>query len=143
MTDRLTDQQLDEIEARATSEHLTPGPWRPEYEQCDCSDGYCHHGAYVAAVSAPTPTEIAAERCKRTGEQPRDYDFSRTEMGDFSGPDWELMAHAREDVPVLLDEVRRLRAQVAELEDDAALLSALQAAGVDNWEGYDDARERL
>jgi hypothetical protein len=43
----------------------------------------------------------------------------------------------------LLAEVRRLREAAAGLEDDAALLSALQAAGVDNWEGYDDALERL
>jgi len=56
-------------------------------------------------------------------------------------PDFGQLTDA--DVPALLDEVRRLRAQVAELEDDASLLSALQAAGVDNWEGYDDALERL
>lgn len=39
----------------------------------------------------------------------------------------------------LLAEVLRLRAEVDELGDDSALLAALQAAGVDNWEGYDDA----
>lgn len=41
----------------------------------------------------------------------------------------------------LLAEVRRLQARVAELEPDSALLAALYAAGVDNWEGYDNARE--
>ena len=43
----------------------------------------------------------------------------------------------------LAAEVRRLNARVAELEEDGNLLSALQAAGVDNWEGYDDAIEHL
>ena len=39
-------------------------------------------------------------------------------------------------------EVRRLRTELDALADDSALLAALQAAGVDNWEGYDDALER-
>jgi hypothetical protein len=52
-----------------------------------------------------------------------------------------FIAAARTDVPALLAEVRRLQARVAELEPDATLLAALYAAGVDNWEGYDNARE--
>lgn len=113
-----TDQQLDDIEARATSEHLTPGPWTLDKEGCDCGGDYpCGHGLYVTAVITPTPTWSAAERCKRTGEQPRDYDFHRSDIGDFTMADWELMAHAREDVPALVQEVRRLRA-VIDPEDD-------------------------
>lgn len=104
----LTAERLDEITARANAEHLTPGPWTLDRESCDCSDGYCSHGAYVTGVVTPVPTEIAADRCKRTGEQPRDYDFHRSEIGDFTDADWELMAHAREDVPALLAEIRRL-----------------------------------
>lgn len=64
-------------------------------------------------------------------------------------------AHAREDVQWLLAEVERLRtvvaalaegtetlhARVAELEPDSSMLAALYAAGVDNWEGYDEACE--
>ena len=45
-----------------------------------------------------------------------------------------------------MDEVAKLKARVAELEKENAglrdsenLLIALQGAGVDNWEGYDDA----
>jgi hypothetical protein len=41
------------------------------------------------------------------------------------------------------DEVTRLRARVAELEEDAAKLAALRAFGVDNWEGYSDALASL
>lgn len=111
MTARLSPQRETEIRERAESETLTPGPWCLEYEQCDCSDGYCRHGAYVAAVATPEPTPVAAERLARAGEEPRDYDFSRTDMGDFSSADWELMAHAREDVPALLAELAAVRAE--------------------------------
>lgn len=33
--------------------------------------------------------------------------------------------------------------RVAELEEDSSLLAALHAAGVDNWDGYEDAREEV
>lgn len=46
-------------------------------------------------------------------------------------------------VPALLATVRHLTSRVQELEADSAFLAALEAAGVDNWEGYDDAREAL
>jgi hypothetical protein len=48
-----------------------------------------------------------------------------------------------EDVPALVAEVRRLTDRVTELENDSAMLSALYAAGVDSWDGYDEARDRL
>lgn len=51
-----------------------------------------------------------------------------------------LAAHARQD-DALLAEVDRLREQVAELQEDAAFLNALQIAGVDNWDGYSYACE--
>jgi hypothetical protein len=38
-------------------------------------------------------------------------------------------------------EAEKLRARVAELEKRDAWLSALEAAGVDNWEGWDHAVE--
>lgn len=142
-TTPLTDQQLDldAIEATVTDQHLTPGPWDLAYESCDCGGDYpCGHGPYVTGVITPVPTSIAAERCKRTGEEPRDYDFHRGEIGDFTEADWALMVSARQNMPALVAEVRRLRAQVAELEPDVAFLAALEAGGVDSWEGYDDAR---
>jgi hypothetical protein len=74
----LTTERLNEIRKRLSAKHLTPGPWRLEYESCDCGDGYgCSHGAYVAAVTTSEPTPIAAEHAKRTGQAPRDYDFWR------------------------------------------------------------------
>jgi hypothetical protein len=49
---------------------------------------------------------------------------------------------AKESMLLLVEEAEdaaRLRKQVAELEADAAMLAALEAGGVDNWEGYSDA----
>ncbi|MCA1224121.1 hypothetical protein [Streptomyces sp. 8L] len=122
MTDQ-TPGREQEIRARAEAEHLTPAPWKVEYEQCDCSDGLCRHGEYVTGVSTPDLTPVAAERLARSGEKPRDYDFHRSDIGDFSGDDWELMVHAREDIPWLL-------ARVAELEADrdAAVAAAVRRA---------------
>lgn len=57
-----------------------------------------------------------------------------------SGPDgWPtwLAEEARLHDPAA--EIGRLRAELAESESDVALLRALEAAGVDNWEGYDEA----
>lgn len=41
------------------------------------------------------------------------------------------------------DYVLKLEKQVAEMQEDCDLLYALQAAGVDNWEGYEFAMEIL
>ena len=36
-------------------------------------------------------------------------------------------------------ERQRLKKQIKKLEKDSMMLSALEQAGVDNWEGYSDA----
>lgn len=53
------------------------------------------------------------------------------------------MTNETHDVGELRDLVRKLQARVAELEEDSATLGALEAAGVDNWSGYDSAMEIL
>ncbi|MCZ7413063.1 hypothetical protein [Streptomyces sp. WMMC897] len=40
-------------------------------------------------------------------------------------------------------EVTELRDRVASMRRDVDLLAALEAAGVDGWDGYDEAREAL
>ncbi|MEW2463075.1 hypothetical protein AB0872_20525 [Microbacterium sp. NPDC047426] len=133
----LDDQRLAEIAARAKA--ASRGPWTLAYESCDCSED-CGHGLYVSRLD--------------TGAGPA------TELLDLPSADWELMAHARQDVPALLAEVERLKAErhttnealtdaaetlrenrdrIAELEKRSATLAALEAAGVDNWDGYSDA----
>lgn len=85
-----TDEQLDQIEARANA--ASKGPWTVALEQCDCSDGLCGHGTYVSSVYSGG--------------------VLRTEFGDFPDADWQFVIHAREDVDTLLAEVRRLRAEL-------------------------------
>ncbi|MER5715761.1 hypothetical protein [Streptomyces sp. NPDC002132] len=84
----LTEQQLDEIAARANA--ASKGPWTLSYAYCDCSED-CGHGLYVS--------------CINTGSGPA------TELCDLPRAEWELMVHARADIDVLLAEVRRLKHQ--------------------------------
>lgn len=44
---------------------------------------------------------------------------------------------------VLLAEIDKLREKATEMQSDCDLLNALEMAGVDNWEGYDMAREAM
>jgi hypothetical protein len=137
-TNTLTDQQIDEIETRQQA--ATPGPWGI-YESGSLID--------IAADIEETGCGYRARRgIARLEDEPLDND--PTHKAWTAEEDWaqvqadaEFIAHAPEDVRALVAEVRRLRAQVAELEPDAALLAALYAGGVDNWEGYDDAREAV
>jgi hypothetical protein len=84
----LDDTRLAEITARV--EAASRGPWTLAYESCDCSED-CGHGLYVSRLD--------------TGAGPA------TELLDLPGADWELMAHARTDVPALLAEVERLKTE--------------------------------
>jgi len=113
--------RLAEIEARTTAKYLSSEPWRLDYESCDCGGDYhCGHGMYAQAVITPEPTPSAADRCARTGEQPKDYDFHRSEMCDFTDADWELMVHARADIPWLIAQLKQARGLAAAwMEDDA------------------------
>lgn len=43
----------------------------------------------------------------------------------------------------LLTEIKELKEENAKLVEDSAFLCALDAAGVDNWEGYSRAHEIL
>jgi hypothetical protein len=81
-TSPLTEQQLDDIDARHKA--ATKGPWTVSENY---SDVLGPDGDQLASYWDPT---------------------SQTRNGEF-------IAHAREDVPALLDEVRRLRFRLAEL----------------------------
>lgn len=83
----LTPEREAEIGGRAAA--ATPGPWTVDLEQCDCSDGLCSHGTYVAAIYAD-------------GER-------RSEFDEIPDADWQFIAHAREDVRALFAEIDRLR----------------------------------
>lgn len=44
---------------------------------------------------------------------------------------------------IYVDRISRLKEEIRQLEKRVELLNALEAAGVDNWEGYDEALEIL
>jgi hypothetical protein len=88
----LTTQQLADIQTRADA--ASRGPWSLDYAYCDCSED-CGHGLYVSRI--------------KTGAGPA------TELCDLPRAEWELMVHAREDIDVLLAEVHRLTAELAEM----------------------------
>ncbi len=96
MTSHLTDQQLDQIAARAQA--ATPGLWG-SYRDLD--------GVY---------TIQARPRISRHGQE-TDGDIATLAAGRSESESYanaRFIAHAREDVPALLAEVRRLRAEVAD-----------------------------
>lgn len=113
----LTTQQLTDIEARTNA--ATPGPW--------CTDAW---EIYQGTEYQPGLSMWIGETCRGTSTPEQDQ------------ADAAFVAAARTDVPALLADLRRARDRVADLEQDSILLSALYAAGVDNWDGYDDAREQ-
>jgi hypothetical protein len=41
------------------------------------------------------------------------------------------------------EEVENLKKQIAELQEQADFLAALEACGVDSWEGYEQAQEMV
>jgi hypothetical protein len=138
MTDNqpLTEQQLTDIEARTNA--ATPGPWGV----------YTFGGDSLIEIAADLEDTGCGYRARRTiarfEDEPLDNDPTHREW--TAEEDWAqvqadaaFVAHAPEDVPALLAEIRRLNAEAAVLEGDSALLAALQAAGVDSWDGYDDA----
>lgn len=84
---------LDEIEARANA--ATPGPW---HEQHIGTDTCVHIGDYGWVTAGPRAPEYDVD-----SEQGRD--------------DAEFIAHARQDVPALTAEVRRLRGEWQVLTD--------------------------
>jgi hypothetical protein len=102
---------LDAIEAREKA--ATPGPYLTEWDSCDCGDGYgCSHGSWVQALRLP----IA--HTEREGE-PKPWDFSYSEVSEFTPETVMFFAAARDDVPALVGEVRKLRAALDQLVDAA------------------------
>lgn len=104
MTKPLTESDLSEIEARCKA--ATPGPWTTVYEGHDTGDKM-----YYVVDDDP---EL----------EPLNEDVL---FGNRSGENWRFIAAAREDVPILAKEIRRL------WEMNHAILSGLRWTG----DGYE------
>ena len=85
MRDEMTDEELAEIERRCTA--ARPGPWTSYVEGRDHTSG-------SSFIMVGRDDEYRGEDIELTGAKVEDQDF---------------IAHARQDVPRLLAEVRRLR----------------------------------
>lgn len=81
---------LAEVEQRVNA--ATPGPW--------WNDG---HEIYVGEDGIPAASTWIGETCS-------------VELPDYGDANGTFIAHARQDVPALVAEVRRLKARVEELE---------------------------
>jgi chromosome segregation ATPase len=55
----------------------------------------------------------------------------------------ERLAEVLAERDALRAKLEKARARTARLEEDAAVLAALRAVGVDNWDGYSDAMAAL
>ena len=89
----LTKERLAEIEARC--EAATPGPWEWD-DEAECM----RHGS--------KPVMMAMWYYDKCGEVVVSL--------DVYDADAEFTAHARQDIPALLDEVKRLREQLKNLD---------------------------
>lgn len=112
----MTDERLESIEQAHVGDYLGYG-WTQDYIEADGGEP-----AYYKVATADGTTVAT--------------------MPDWAGGIALFLAEAHDAVPQLIAEIRRLRATVADLADDAALLNALQAMGVDNWDGYSAACRR-
>jgi len=115
----MSELDLDAIEARAKA--ATPGPW--EYDGCSVTDWG------VTASHTITMEWMPNGRGDGTNER--------------ESPDGQFIAHAREDVPALIAELRRLREENARLKDrigkreDAFLIGAPHEAPAECPSYYD------
>jgi hypothetical protein len=82
----ITPEELAEIQAR--SDQASPGPWTSMVEARDHTSG-----SSFIMVGLPT---------KRREDM---------EISGATADDFDFIAHARQDVPRLLEEIRRLRAK--------------------------------
>ena len=124
----LTDEQLNQIEARAKA--ATPGPW----------GAYTFGGDSLIEIAADLEDTGCGYRARREicrlEDEPLDNDPTHREW--TAEEDWaqvqadaEFIAHSPEDVGVLLAEVRRQRAELADAEAEKAKLI--------RWHGEDSA----
>ena len=90
MNDRLTDEEIEEIRGRA--EAATEGPWK----------------ACVPVKGRMVTQVIGRDVLGNSGVRVADY--------VIRPDDTRFIAHARTDIPRLLDEVERLRNRVAQME---------------------------
>lgn len=94
MTEPLTKAEIAEMRARC--EAATPGPWTDVRPGRDAETGFSK-GVIVAAVA------------------PRQGIYADPPGGSYPAADQSFIAHARTDLPRLLDELERMREALREI----------------------------
>lgn len=106
----MTEQRLAEIAARCES--VAGGKWAVVHRK-NCRDGYHAGCAVVIRFSPPLEGVVQFELATMSG-------------GGLSvGPRATFIQKAHSDIPALLNEVKRLQAENAQLKRDAACFAAL------------------
>ena len=88
----MTDEELAEIEARVAA--ASPGPWTSFVEGRDHQSG----DDFIRISESDAEDDMYVSRFGGSGSRPA------------STADQDFIAHARQDVPAMIAEIRRLRA---------------------------------
>lgn len=147
MTDQtpLTEQQLAEIEAKiATYRQHAPTGFA-----CCTAHPVADAGAALVAEVHRLQSELGKEQRLHGGtidERDRAADAA-DRLAYAVAPETVIGEHTADNSPwanaaeliTSAAEVEKLRAELADQASDVALLRALKSAGVDSWDGYDEA----
>ena len=110
---KLTDEQLNEIEARC--EKATKGPWTFEKSCCGSS-------VWLDVVSGPHSDELfSGETMMPEHEVPPSSRAAVRVQQEQIEANLEFAAHARTDIPALIDSLKAARAEAGQLEYVAKL----------------------
>lgn len=110
----------DELDAiRQLCAAASPGPWRVEYERCDCGGDYpCDHGEYPYALRGPVRVDPLG-------------DHAPSEVSEMLPADVEFVAAARTAMPALLAKIDGLTAVLCSIAfgHECASPKAMQERG--------------
>ena len=107
----MTDDELEAIRARA--EAAAPGPWEAEIgAEIEVNAGSART-TWDGDIGRPATSWRSVDRILEVADADEELDDDEYEIVSANA---EFIAHARDDIPALLDEVFRLRALVGEPE---------------------------
>lgn len=107
--ERLTDEQLQEIEARANA--ATPGPWFEPHisdDNCKCNCRSIVNEGYCGSVAT-----VSLDNGNRVGDGGNDS--PPLEEAKANG---RFIAHSRQDIPALLAEIKALKQERGEARQE-------------------------
>jgi len=102
---------LDLAAIRARADAATGGPWEVEYDNNDDFEAGIADGDYPYALRGPANITAQSPTVKNSWRE--SYGHRVNEMSEMLTPDAEFIAHARTDIPALLDALTRAQAVIA------------------------------